>query len=217
VNNSFSLSQLMEYWVEGYARIKGLPLEHQSDAVRIKSPKEDLKWEFFAAEPEDAVLDRLIDVVAGHPERMLTIVTSRLDSYRRRTGEQLVVASDNRKFMRFPVVADKGVELPEGFGFRVESDGPVHTVTVTTEEGEPAARGMVHVNGTIAVSEHVGTLEQYRRQGLGFAVTALLNNVAYDAGAREHLLVASEQGQMLYERIGWEALGSVLELRAKTT
>lgn len=65
------------------------------------------------------------------------------------------------------------------------------------------------------VTELVGiaTLEEYRRQGIGGALTAFATQTAFADGATLAFLVAdSEEAERVYRRVGYQPLGNLLML-----
>ncbi len=73
-----------------------------------------------------------------------------------------------------------------------------------TQEGKPAAKGQICVDGKIAIFDRITTEEAMRRRGLGSLVMRTLAEDAVGAGADKGWLIASPQGQLLYERLGWK-------------
>jgi GNAT superfamily N-acetyltransferase len=55
----------------------------------------------------------------------------------------------------------------------------------------------------------VGTLASMRGQGLGAVITQAAMNAARDAGAEVAVLQASEMGRPVYERLGFDTVGSI--------
>lgn len=74
---------------------------------------------------------------------------------------------------------------------------------VLTPDGELAARARVGLAGPHAIFDQVVTHEAHRRRGLARHAMALLAQAARAAGARNGLLVATEDGRALYSAQGW--------------
>ncbi|GAA0448967.1 hypothetical protein Ade02nite_57810 [Paractinoplanes deccanensis] len=94
-------------------------------------------------------------------------------------------------------------------GYRVESrvEDSVVRVEVLDREGDVGARGTMGVVGDDGIADRIETLPAHRRRGLGSAVMSAL---AEAAPARHGLLIASEDGQRLYARLGWRTVADVL-------
>ncbi|WP_245847786.1 GNAT family N-acetyltransferase [Lentzea kentuckyensis] len=95
------------------------------------------------------------------------------------------------------------VAAPDPYTVDLYSTGDVHDVVVRAADGECAAKGRVAVHGRAAVIDMVETDPAHRRRGLGKVVMAELSRVAADRGAVRAVLVATEDGLALYEKIGW--------------
>lgn len=119
----------------------------------------------------------------------------------RLTGERLMVAD---------LVAAPTPPAPLG---RVEVEIDGGRAVVRLVDGEVvAAQGQVALVGTDAVVDRVRTAEEYQRLGLGTVVMRTLEAWATSQGAGRGILAASPEGQALYGRLGWRAVGEMLTL-----
>jgi ribosomal protein S18 acetylase RimI-like enzyme len=83
---------------------------------------------------------------------------------------------------------------------------------------EPVACAMTLVSHRVAGVFYVATVEHPRRRGLGNALTRIAARTGFEMGAEAAWLGASEMAASLYQRIGFEELGSTLvELEAPTS
>jgi len=69
--------------------------------------------------------------------------------------------------------------------------------------GETVACSATALAGDVAAIEHVVTVEKYRRQGIGVAMTEVSLKCARDRGARTAVLTASPEGEGIYRRLGF--------------
>jgi predicted GNAT family acetyltransferase len=74
-------------------------------------------------------------------------------------------------------------------------------------EGAPAATSTLFVNDRVAGIYYVGTLAQYRKRGLGAAVTRRCVTDGVRAGCDIASLQASPMGLPVYERMGFRHVG----------
>jgi ribosomal protein S18 acetylase RimI-like enzyme len=70
-------------------------------------------------------------------------------------------------------------------------------------DGKPAATVYVHLVGDCATVHYVVTLPEFRRCGLGAAMTTRALHEARAAGCRAAVLCASDLGRGVYERLGF--------------
>jgi GNAT superfamily N-acetyltransferase len=70
-------------------------------------------------------------------------------------------------------------------------------------DGRPVACGTAYLAGATAGLYNIATLEEARGRGVGYAVTAILMQLARRAGAAHAVLHATEAGRPVYERAGF--------------
>jgi GNAT superfamily N-acetyltransferase len=75
---------------------------------------------------------------------------------------------------------------------------------VADDDGELVGTGVGTVNGSVGWVGTVFVVEARRREGLGRALTQAVIDALEDAGCRTLVLVATDMGRPLYERIGFE-------------
>jgi ribosomal protein S18 acetylase RimI-like enzyme len=93
-------------------------------------------------------------------------------------------------------------------------DGGFAVLARDATTGTPAGGGVAEaiVDGTTEVAG-IGVLEQFRRRGIGAALTAFLTAAVHNAGARTVFLTpAGVPEQRLYTRIGYTPAGEMLHL-----
>lgn len=107
------------------------------------------------------------------------------------------------EYVEGPASYDRDVGLPGETAFRR---------FLLRIDGEPLASSAVlpgPAGSGLAGIYNVGTLEPARGQGLGALVTQAAIDAARDAGALVAVLQASEMGRPVYERLGFDTVGSV--------
>jgi len=73
-------------------------------------------------------------------------------------------------------------------------------------DGEPVSIAMTIVSHGVAGIYWVGSLEQARGKGLGWAITAAATNAGFKLGAELASLQASPMGKPIYEAMGYETV-----------
>lgn len=76
--------------------------------------------------------------------------------------------------------------------------------------------GNVIINGTVAWLGHIIVRDTHRNQGIGAFLTQALVQYGQSCGCNSILLVATELGQPVYEKIGFQAIERYIFLRAAT-
>ena len=99
--------------------------------------------------------------------------------------------------------APSTARAPRGYTLAVTPRAGVTVARLLTAAGEVAARGQFAMAGRTAVVDRVETAGDHRRRGLGTAIMRTLATTAASAGAHTGVLVATAEGQALYETLGW--------------
>lgn len=84
--------------------------------------------------------------------------------------------------------------------------GPHTRVVVAYVDDAPVSGAFVLVSHGVAGVQYVGTVEGARGRGLGELVTRSVGNAGFDLGARVAALQASEMGEPVYRRMGYETV-----------
>lgn len=95
--------------------------------------------------------------------------------------------------------------LPEGYRLELHQDGPVTQVRIMAGDDDLAACGTAAETAGAFVYDRIETASHHRRKGLGLAVMGALAS-ARNSPATPQLLVATEDGRSLYERLGWTVI-----------
>ncbi|GAA2098379.1 hypothetical protein GCM10009801_69430 [Streptomyces albiaxialis] len=108
--------------------------------------------------------------------------------------------------------------LPEGYELRVWERAGVTRVVVRAPDGGPAARGQLALpdGARTAVVDQIETVEAHRRRGLGRLVMGVLGTAALDAGVRDAVLAATDDGRALYTALGWRVAAPQTDLFRET-
>ena len=75
---------------------------------------------------------------------------------------------------------------------------------VAETDGQIVGTGVLSVNGSVGWIGTIWVEPAWRRRGVGMALTQTTIDTAESAGCRTLLLVATEAGRQLYEKIGFE-------------
>jgi GNAT superfamily N-acetyltransferase len=100
---------------------------------------------------------------------------------------------------------------PTGYRVRIETGELTTQVVVETSDGELSARGRIGVGESGVVFDAIVTTPEHQRRGLGSLVMSVLGNDAIRRGQNRGILMASEQGRLLYRHLGWQLVSPFTE------
>ncbi|CAN5152450.1 hypothetical protein BH09ACT10_BH09ACT10_03510 [soil metagenome] len=93
---------------------------------------------------------------------------------------------------------------PAGFDVAWEFEGERAHLMISRGDSM-AASGFGEIYADVLVLDNVETTRRFARTGLGTFVATSLESWGFRCGARRGQLMASEQGQLLYLRLGWSS------------
>lgn len=88
---------------------------------------------------------------------------------------------------------------------------PVQLFAAVDREGSIQATSAAAASGTAGMLWGIGTMHDWRAQGVGTAMTAVAVHGAADLGATTLLLDATNKGESIYRRLGFTAYGTTVE------
>ena len=101
--------------------------------------------------------------------------------------------------MNFPEIS-----LAEGYHLEFSEYNTTFVVRIIAENGEQASIGRVSLVDDIAVYDRIITEKNHQRKGLASFLLKELEKIALSKGISNNLLVATEDGKLLYETLGWK-------------
>jgi GNAT superfamily N-acetyltransferase len=112
-----------------------------------------------------------------------------------------IVESEIRQLQNFPP-EDWNLDLPRLFSFHFNQS---YFYPVAAEvDGRIVGCGIGIIHGTVGWLGTIIVLPEYRRQGIGQKITSNLIDYCRSKGCTTHLLTASEMGEPVYRKLGFE-------------
>lgn len=194
------LDALAETWVIGWSRSRSMPVTREGRAWRVEVDSDKRSVEWVVARPSADDIGVLVSQVQATPRSWLTVLDGPADI------PGLTPLAHGECLMRTTL------RRGDASGVEVEERGGVGFATIGVD-GAEAARGQIALAGTVAVVDRIGTEPEFRRRGFGRAIMAALTNWALDRGVTDGLLIASEEGVLLYTSLGWEPVAPISTFR----
>lgn len=170
--------------------------------------------ELFAVEPSvQLVRDALEKLTTDATPRLLTIISTNIDKYVDLTSSLHKVADDEAIMIRELVGLDPAKAVPSDPSFRVVMEARNGFIVGKILQGDTvAASGQMMLKHGMAVFDRIVTQDAFRRKGLGSALMMAFCLHAVQSGAQYGGLIASEQGRLLYLKLGWTVTHRLLIL-----
>ncbi|HEX9980874.1 MAG TPA: GNAT family N-acetyltransferase [Flavobacterium sp.] len=103
-----------------------------------------------------------------------------------------------------PQITEQGVNLDKDYKIEFEQYNSTYSVKIYVNNKEVAATGRVVLVDDLAIYDRISTTIGHRRKGLATIIIKELEKVAASKGINKYFLVATEEGKLLYESLGWE-------------
>ncbi|GAA1497070.1 GNAT family N-acetyltransferase [Paeniglutamicibacter kerguelensis] len=155
-----------------------------------------------------------------HPKRRLTAFANEISSLIEAAQAAGLNVVNSDEVLMVTEMSGHDVEEPrptEGFAFQIERDNTHAYVSIHPVEDAEVVAASGHVSAVegYAIFDRIITAPDFRRRGLGSLIMRALVSLALEHDVEEGLLIASVDGQQLYQSLGWTNLGNVVLFEGK--
>lgn len=192
---------ILEKWLKAWAlsRELSLPIRWKS-GYKIDVGYEKQKTRYVFAELNDDFVQ--LSKAITEPWVFLKVCASPQEVERKISGKWEIQPQGYMMSCVFPMNIPK-VSLPDSYEVKFHSYNSTILIKIMTKNGTLASTGRVVIVDDLAVYDRVSTEENHKRKGLATLVIKELERIALSKGVRKNLLVATEEGKLLYESLGW--------------
>ena len=186
-------------WIIGRAFARGLPLPFRDRGgwrAEIGSDSEQRRWLFDSLSPDFIALARQI----SEPGNNLRAFCEG-GAMRAVLPERWEVGAPS--YAMTVTDAARSGEIPDGFRLELRTDRRSAHAAILTPDGELTASGHAGIGDSAFVYDRIVTRPGFERRGLGTAIMHALGK-AVPSAAMPQILVATEAGCALYQRLGWK-------------
>jgi len=192
---------IVEKWLKGWSLSRDLPLPVKYATgfrVEVGWPQQKARYVFpnFTNDITDlanTIVEPWIFLkVCAGPEVFRNIIPSRWE----------IQAPAFMMTCLKPMLSRK-IVLTNEYSIDVKEALPVSIVKVLTNNGDIAAIGRLIIVDDFVIYDRIETAPLHRRKGLATVVLKTLENIAISKGRTNGILVATEAGKALYEKLGW--------------
>ncbi|WP_294283097.1 GNAT family N-acetyltransferase [uncultured Chryseobacterium sp.] len=194
---------LLEKWLKGWSVSRDKPLpEAWKSGYRVLVGDEEQKVRYVFPQVNEDFISLAESIrepwiylkVCAHPEEF-----SRLIPNRWKIQPQGYMMYGPEKMM----VPEK--PLPVGYSMEIFQQKPdVFVARINSGNKEEAAIGRLIIVDGLAIYDRIKTEKEHQRKGLATQIIKELHRMAALKGVSENFLVATGQGKLLYEFLGWK-------------
>lgn len=197
----YDFDKIIRIWITGRSRARGLPapvLLHGGYRVDVGSAEEVWRWVF------PAISDGLRHVAQGlsEPYRFIKVLGEEAQLRAAVPAHLSVKRTGTLMLSDQPWTAP---QLPAGYTMECRSEGGVAHVSIFAADHALAASGYAAQTTDGFVFDRIVTDPLHQRRGLGSIVMHALLRAKTDPSL-PNVLVATDEGQALYHRLGWRSL-----------
>jgi hypothetical protein len=98
----------------------------------------------------------------------------------------------------------KDIPLHNDYTLSIEEYNSTYVVKVVAQNGNLASIGRLVLVDDLAIYDRISTAIDHRRNGLARFLMKELQKIAVSKGVIKNFLVATEEGRLLYQSLGWE-------------
>lgn len=193
---------IIEKWLKGWALSRELPLPviyRSGFKVDVGHEKQKVRYVFSELNDDFIHLASSIDEpwvflkVCASPDELKDYVPSKWE----------IQPQGYMMSCLHPMKFSNG-SLPNEYKLEFDNYNSTFVVRIVTQNGELASIGRVALVDDIAVYDRISTESDHRRKGLASFLIKELEKIALSKGVFKNFLVATEEGKLLYQSLGWE-------------
>ena len=192
---------LLETWLKGWSLARTLPAPVKDNGVLrvdVGWPEQVMRYVFPGpAERLVYLAQTIVDPwiflkVCAEPETIRALLPS-----------HWVIQAPGFLMTCYPGMSEYETKLPEGYKLSIDEHLAIPMVNVLAPDLTVAASGRIAFVDGFGIYDSIETHPDHRRKGLGSIVMKNLESAGITRGISKGLLVATAQGKVLYEKLGW--------------
>ncbi|SNR47776.1 GNAT family N-acetyltransferase [Flavobacterium sp. ov086] len=193
---------IVEKWLKGWSLSRELPLPVKyKSGLMVNVGYENQKSRYVFSELNDDFiqLSKSID----EPGVFLKICSSP-DELKGILSTKWIIQPQGYMMFCFHQMDIPNSYLHDLYKLEFEKYNSTFVVRIVTKDGELASIGRLVLVDDLAVYDRISTETNHRRKGLATILMKELEKIALANGVRNNFLVATEEGKLFYQTLGWE-------------
>lgn len=195
-------TDILEKWHNAWSLSRELPLPTKfKSGYKVDVGYEKQKARYVFAELNDDII-QLSETI--HENWIFLKVCASPAEIKNKIAERWVIQPQGYIMSCFSPMNIPNVSLPNGYKIVFESYESTTMVNIVGYDGELASTGRVVIIDELAVFDRILTYDKHKRKGLATFLIKELERIALSKDVHQNILVATEQGKLLYESLGWK-------------
>lgn len=202
MNRNILLPKIIKSWLTGWSLSRELPLP-----VEFKSGyKVDVGYENQKARYVFPYLNNdFIELANSIDEAWVYLkVCASPEEIKRYVLQKWIVQPQGFMMNCYGSMKKSNIHLNQDYLFQYAQYNSTYIVKVIAKDGTVASIGRVILVDDLAIYDRIFTDTMHQRKGLATCIIKELEKIAISKGITNNFLVATEQGKLLYESLGWE-------------
>lgn len=211
-------------WFAGWSALRSYPTASGPGYFAALRVDRNGEWEYFTVDPTRETFAAVAANVNGPTMSSLCVIGANVHGYVKMahasglgmvsTSEQFMVCSMETQDNQDPFLGDPELQLViKRVGGRHSASACQERFTAAIMRGQKLlASGSVGIYGDYAIFDSLRTIPEYRRRGYGLLMMKSLAARAKVHPVTTGVVLASTDGQRLYNKLGWRSLGTMTVL-----
>ena len=195
-------SVIVERWLRGWSLSREVPLPVKFKSgfkVDVGDEKQKIRYVFPKLNDDFIALSDAID----EPWVFLKVCAS-VDEISRNVPKKWTIEPQGFLMTCFRSMDFPDRNLHQDYHLEFEHYHSTFVVKIVAKNGELASTGRVAIIDDFAVYDRISTESRHQRKGLGTFLMKELEKISLSKGISKKVLVATEEGKLLYQSLGWE-------------
>lgn len=201
MGNSVS-SDILEKWLNAWSLSRKLPLPTKfKSGYKVDVGYDKQKARYVFAELNDDFI-QLSEII--NETWVFLKVCASPEEVKNKLSERWVIQPQGYMMSCVSPMNIPKIRLPGGYELDFDSDGSTTLAKIVTKDGALASIGRLVIVDDLAVYDRISTEENHKRKGLATFLIKELEQIALSKNVHKNFLVATEQGKLLYQSLGWK-------------
>lgn len=192
---------LLEIWLKGWSMARTLPAPVKDNGilrVDVGWPQQVMRYVFPGPS------EKLINLAATINDPWVFLkICAEPETVRALLPSHWIIQAPGFMMTCYNGMSGYETELPKGYKISIDEHTTIPVVNVLTPDHTVAATGRIVFVDQFAIYNGIETHPDHRRKGLGSLVMKNLETIGVKRGIDKGVLVATAQGKVLYETLGW--------------